>query len=180
MKIYAKKKQHYDGSEEYYNRLALPSQVIRIGDYLAKNPDKDKRFVDVKKVVKEQNKYLIYLTVMYEMDAEAREMLRKTQEMLEQYKNDDVANVLKTGTIPNVLDADEVYTADIMINIVTYGQYIRVYFVLYDRGREPNLGYVRLDKEDLMSLPACKEKLLKFIKERIIRYYAKRHYDAAV
>ena len=178
MKIYAKKK--FDNNDEYYNRLPLPSQVKRIGDYLAKNKDKDKRFIDVKKVVEHPNQYLIYLTVMYEMDAEAREMLRKTQEMLEHYKNDDVSNIMKKGTFLNIMDADEVYTADIMINIVTYGQYIRVYFVLYDRGREPNLGYTRLDKQDLMSLPACKEKLMRFVKEKIIKYYANRHYDATV
>ena len=152
MKILAKTKQHFDGREEYYNRLPLPSQVKRLGDYLGKK--KATKFTGVYDVQEPPNQYIIYMTIMYQVPLELRKEMRK-------YKS-------KFNGIE-----EDVYMQDIYLNITTYsGKYIRVNVIALDE-YEKTLGYLRLDSMDLMSLPACKVKVQEFITDKI-----KKEYDA--
>ena len=152
MKILAKTKQHFDGREEYYNRLPLPSQVKRLGDYLGKK--KDTKFMGVYKVVEPPNQYIIYMTIMYQVPEHIRKELKK-------YKAEFQGK------------EEEVYMQDIYLNITTYsGKYIRVNVIALNE-YEKTLGFLRLEPLDLMSLPACKEKVREFIVNKI-----KKEYDA--
>ena len=68
---------------------------------------------------------------------------------------------------------EDVYMQDIYLNITTYsGKYIRVNVITLDE-YEKTLGYLRLDRTDLISLPACKLKVQEFITDKI-----KKEYDA--
>lgn len=151
MKILAKT-QHFDGQEEYYNRLPLPSQVKRLGNYLGKN--KDTRFMGVYKVQEPPNQYVIYITIMYQVPEDLRKELKKYRKEFQGKE-------------------EEVYLQDIYLNITTYGgKYIRVNVIALNE-YEKTLGYLRLDPLDLISLPACKKKVREFIVDKI-----KREYDA--
>ena len=150
MKIYAKTKQHFDGREEYYNRLPLPSQVKRLGDYLGKK--KETRFMGVYKVQEPPNQYIIYMTIMYQVPAELRKEMKK-------YRKEFGGK------------EEDIYMQDIYLNITTYsGKYIRVNVISLDE-YEKTLGYLRLDPLDLISLPTCKQKVREFITDKIKTEY---------
>lgn len=149
MKIYAKTKHHYDGTEEYYNKLAKPSQVERLGEYLTKKPEGKLMGVYNSKFF--NNVYEIYTEIMYQVPLELRKEMRKYKKEFEGKEED-------------------VYTEKIYINITTYKQYIRVFFTIWDENKE-TLGFLRLDQEDLMSLPACKKKIKDFIVKKIEKRY---------
>ena len=68
---------------------------------------------------------------------------------------------------------EDVYMQDIYLNITTYGgKYIRVNVIALNE-YEKTLGFLRLDKLDLMSLPECKRKVREYIEDKI-----KAEYDA--
>lgn len=151
MKILAKT-QHFDGQEEYYNRLPLPSQVKRLGNYLGKN--KDTRFMGVYKVQEPPNQYVIYITIMYQVPAEVRKAVKP---YYAEFKGKE----------------EEVYLQNIYLNITTYGgKYIRVNVIALNE-YEKTLGFLRLDKMDLMDLPHCKKLVREYIEDKI-----KQEYDA--
>ena len=52
-------KKYFDGREEYYHKLPLPSQVKRLGKYLKDN------LTGVYKVQEPPNEYIIYTTLLY-------------------------------------------------------------------------------------------------------------------
>lgn len=146
MKIYAKTKQHFDGKEEYYNRLPLPSQVKRLGKYLKDN------LTGVYKVKEPPNEYIVYTTLLYQIPAELRKKMKQYKEL--------------QGV------EEDIYEANVYFNITTYGQYIRVNIILLDE-YEVTLGYLRFEPKDLMSLPACKQKLIDFTFKKITNYFDK-------
>lgn len=146
MKIYAKTKQHFDGREEYYNRLPLPSQVKRLGKYLKDN------LTGVYKVQEPPNEYIIYTTLLYQVPADLRKKMKQYKEL---------------GGVE-----DDIYEANVYFNITTYGEYIRVNIILLDE-YEVTLGYMRLDHKDLISLPACKKKILDYTYKQITKYFSK-------
>lgn len=147
MKILAKKK--FNNNDEYYNRLPLPSQVKRLGEFLSNK----KNLSGVYKVKQPPNEYVIYTTIMYQLPLELRKKMRQYSEKLHGIEED-------------------VYTADVYINITTYSQYIRLNVILLNDGEE-TLGFLRLDRVDLMSLPDCKQKLIDFIYKKIIKKFEK-------
>ena len=149
MKILAKTKRHYDGTEEFNNQLAKPSQVKRLGEYIG--VDKRTRFMDVYKTKFFNNVYEVYINIMYQVPLELRREMRKYKVEF-QGKEEDI------------------YMQKIYINITTYKQYIRVYFVQLDENEE-TLGFLRLDQEDLVSLPMCKKKIKDFIIKKIEKKY---------
>lgn len=152
MKILLAKKPHFDGREEYHNKLPLPSQVKRLGDYLGKK--KDTKFMGVYKIQEPPNQYVIYMTIMYQVPLELRKQMKK-------YKKEFNGK------------EEDIYMQDIYLNITTYsGKYIRVNVITLDE-YEKTLGYLRLDQTDLISLPACKVKVQEFIIDKI-----KKEYDA--
>ncbi len=142
MKIYSKKNINND---EYYNRLPLPSQVKRLGKFLAKN------LTGVYKVQEPPNEYVIYSTILYQIKPEVRKALKKYQKEF-QGKEEDI------------------YEMNIYFNITTYSQYIRVNVIQLDE-YEQTLGYLRLSPQELMSLPFCKQKILEYTKKVIEKKY---------
>ena len=152
MKIFAKKK--IGNKDEYYNRLPLPSQVKRLGKYLKDN------LTGVYKVVEPPNEYIIYTTILYQIAPEVRKMLKKYQKEF-QGKEEDI------------------YEMNIYLNITTYSQYIRVNVIQLDE-YEITLGYLRLDSDDLISLPACKQKIVDYVKKRIETKYKDDGYEVLI
>jgi hypothetical protein len=143
MKILAKQK--FDGREEYYNQLAKPSQVKRLGKYLKDN------LTGVFKVTEPPNEYIIYTTILYQIDPEVRKALKKYQKEF-QGKEEDI------------------YEMNIYLNLTTYKQFIRINVIELDEN-EQTLGYMRLSQEDLMSLPYCKTKIMEYVKKVIEKKY---------
>lgn len=144
MKILAKAK--FSQNDEYYNRLPLPSQVKRLGKYLKDN------LTGVYKVKEPPNEYVIYTTILYQIDPEVRKMMKRYPTELKGIE-------------------EEIYEMNIYFNITTYsGKYIRVNIIQLDE-YEITLGFLRLDRLDLMSLPDCKKKLLAYTKKVIEKRY---------
>ena len=144
MKILAKAK--FSQNDEYYNRLPLPSQVKRIGKYLKDN------LTGVYKVKEPPNEYVIYTTILYQIDPEVRKMMKRYPTELKGIE-------------------EEIYEMNIYFNITTYsGKYIRINIIQLDE-YEITLGFLRLDRVDLMSLPDCKKKLLAYTKKVIEKRY---------
>ena len=144
MKILAKQK--FDNNEEYYNRLPLPSQVKRLGKFLKNN------LSGVEKVVEPPNEYNIYTTILYQVDPAVRKAMKRYQKEF------------------NGIE-EEVYEMPIYFSITTYGgKYIRVNVIQLDE-YEITLGFLRLDRMDLMSLPNCKKKILEYTKKVIEKHY---------
>lgn len=143
MKIYAKKQ--VNNNDEYYNRLPLPSQVKRLGKYLKHN------LTGVYKVVEPPNEYVIYSTILYQIDPEVRKAMKRYKEELHGIE-------------------ENVYEMNIYYNITTYGKYIRVDVIQLDE-YEITLGYLRLEPKDLISLPYCKQKIVSYAKKVIERKY---------
>lgn len=145
MKILAKT-QHRDGTEQYYNRLPKPTQVKILGDYLKKN------LTGVYKVQQPPNEYIIYTTIMYQLPKELRQQLKQYDEWKDK--------------------AEDIFEINIYFNITTYQQYIRVNIIMLDE-YEVTLGYKRFEPTELISLPACKDKLLAYTEKQITNYFKK-------
>ena len=144
MKIFAKMK--FDNNDEYYNRLPLPSQVKRLGKFLKNNLE------GVYKVVEPPNEYNIYTTILYQVDPKVRKAMKRYEKEFHGIE-------------------EEVYEMPIYLSITTYnGKYIRVNVIQLDE-YEVTLGFLRLDRMDLMSLPACKQKILEYAKKVIEKRY---------
>lgn len=144
MKIFAKSSGR--NNDEYYNRLPLPSQVKRLGKYLKDN------LTGVYKVQEPPNEYVIYTTILYQIDSEVRKAMKRYPTELKGIE-------------------EEIYEMNIYFNITTYaGKYIRINIIQLDE-YEKTLGFLRLDNLDLMSLPDCKRKLLAYTKQRIEKRY---------
>lgn len=144
MKILAKKK--FGNNDEYYNRLSLPSQVKRLGKFLAKN------LTGVYKIEEPPNQYIIYSTILYQIKPEVRKAMKQYQKEFQGIE-------------------ETVYEMNIYYNITTYQQYIRVNVIQLDEN-EQTLGYLRLEPKELMSLPYCKQKILEYTKRVIEKKYA--------
>jgi hypothetical protein len=145
MKILAKKTSNKN-NDEYYNRLPLPSQVKRLGKFLAKN------LTGVYKVEEPPNQYIIYSTILYQVKPEVRKAMKKYQKEFQGIE-------------------ETVYEMNIYYNITTYAQYIRVNVIQLDEN-EQTLGYLRLEPKELMSLPFCKQKILEYTKKVIEKKYS--------
>lgn len=143
MKIYMK--QNID-KDEYYNRLPLPSQVKRLGKFLKDN------LTGVYKVQEPPNEYIIYTTILYQVDPELRKAMKRYEKEFHGIEED-------------------IYEMNIYFNVTTYSKYIRVNIIQLDE-YEITLGYLRFEPKDLISLPYCKQKLLAYTKKVIEKKYA--------
>lgn len=144
MKIFAKLK--FNNNDEYYNRLPLPSQVKRLGKFLKNNLE------GVYKVVEPPNEYVIYTTILYQVDPEVRKAMKPYQKEFQGME-------------------ENIYEMNIYLNITTYGgQYIRVNVIQLDE-YEQTLGFLRLEPNELISLPFCKQKILEYVKKVIEKKY---------
>ena len=139
-------KQKFNNNDEYYNRLPLPSQVKRLGKYLKNN------LTGVESVLEPPNEYIIYTTILYQVDPKVRKMMKRYEKEFHGIE-------------------EEIYEMPIYFNITTYGgKYIRVNIIQLDE-YEITLGFLRLDRMDLMSLPNCKQKILEYTKKVIEKKY---------
>ena len=143
MKIYAKS--NSGNRDEYWNRLPLPTQVKRLGKFLAKN------LTGVYKIKEPPNEYIIYSTLLYQVDPEVRKAMKRYQKEFEGIE-------------------ETVYEMNIYYNITTYGKYIRVDIIQLDE-YEVTLGFLRFEPDELISLPYCKQKLLAYTKKVIEKKY---------
>lgn len=143
MKIFAKQK--FNNNDEYYNRLPLPSQVKRLGKFLKEH------LTGVYKVKEPPNEYIVYTTIMYMIKPEVRKAMKQYPTELKGIE-------------------DEVYEMNIYLNITTYGQYIRVNVIKLDE-YEQTLGFLRLEPKELISLPYCKDKIVRYVKKVIEKHY---------
>lgn len=142
MKIYMK--QNID-KDEYYNKLPLPSQVKRLGKFLKDN------LTGVYKVQERPNEYIIYTTILYQVDPELRKAMKRYDKEFHGIEED-------------------IYEMNIYFNVTTYSKYIRVNIIQLDE-YEVTLGYLRFEPKDLISLPYCKQKLLAYTKKVIEKKY---------
>lgn len=177
MKIYAKTK---GKNPEYYNRLPLPTQVNKLGEFLERNLSG----VDKDKTRRRPNEYIIYETILYTINESVREAMKeRIQELKDLYslypmpaevreEIDGIERKLKEIR-------DTIYEMPIYLNIATYGQYIRVNVIQLDE-YEITLGYMRLEPKDLVSLPYCKDKLVRYVKNVIERKYKKEGYEVLI
>ena len=132
-------------NDEYYNRLPLPTQVKRLGKYLKDHLE------GVYKVKEPPNEYIVYTTIMYMIKPEVRKAMKQYPTELKGIE-------------------DEVYEMNIYLNITTYSQYIRVNVIKLDE-YEQTLGYMRLEPKELISLPYCKDKIVRYVKKVIEKHY---------
>ena len=132
-------------NDEYYNRLPLPTQVKRLGKYLKDHLE------GVYKVKEPPNEYIVYTTIMYMIKPEVRQAMKQYPTELKGIE-------------------DEVYEMNIYLNITTYGQYIRVNVIKLDE-YEQTLGFLRLEPKELISLPYCKDKIVRYVKKVIEKHY---------
>lgn len=170
MKIYAKT-QHKDGREEYYNRLPKPTQVKILGDYLRKN------LSGVYDVKQPPNEYIIYDTILYSIGEDVRkeieDHIQKLKDLYAPYEiPKDVREEIDRSEKKLQEIKDNIYDVDVYFNITTYGQYIRVNIILLDE-YEVTLGYRRFEPSELISLPACKDKLMNYTYKQIENYFKK-------
>lgn len=191
MKIYAKKKHHFNGSDEYYNRLPMPSQVIILGDYLKKAKDKNtgvSKFMVYKTERSSASQgYDLYITIMYQIPSDFRQQMKDIEKRLKEHKDElmryggDLRDVNeKLNRIQEELKniEEDVYEANVLLSIAAYNnQFIRLNVILLNEGEE-TLGFLRLDKTDLMSLSGCKQKLVDFIYKKILKKFKK--YDVMI
>lgn len=152
MKIFAKSSKN----PEYYNRLPLPTQVKKLGEFLQKNID------SADKTPRKQppNEYIIYMTIYYMIESETRKRMAKYADKLKNIEQ-------------------KMYEMPIYLNITTYGQYIRVNVIQLDK-YEITLGYLRIEPEELLSLPNCKQKILNYVKKRIEKKYEEDGYEVLI
>ena len=173
MKILAKTQ-----NDEYYNRLPLPSQIKRLGKYLKDN------LSGVYKVQEPPNEYIIYTTVLYTIKEEVRkEIADHIQQLIDLYAPytmpPEVRKEIEDGEKILKEASDTVYDMDIYLNITTYGQYIRVNVIQLDQ-YERTLGYMRLEPKELISLPFCKDKIVRYVKKVIEKKYKDDGYEVLI
>lgn len=143
MKIFAK------GNSQYNSKMPLPSMVIELGKYLAKN-------LAGAKVPKRQpimNAFVVYTTILYMIPEGLRREMSQYSENLHNIEQD-------------------IYEMDIYFKIATYRQYIGVGIIQLDEN-ERTLGFLRLEPDELQSLPYCKDKILRYTKKSIEKAYNK-------
>ncbi|MBE7070017.1 MAG: hypothetical protein E7386_05905 [Ruminococcaceae bacterium] len=126
------------------NKTPLPSLVISLGKYLAKN-------LEGVSLPKRQpsNVFEFYVTIPYSIPEGSQNDMSK---------NTDGDNESTEKRIR------------IYFNLTTYGNLIRVNAIQKcEDGREPNLGQLSLPADKFEDLPACKEKLLDWAHKSIAK-----------
>lgn len=174
MKILAKTNKN----DEYYNRLPLPSQVKRLGKYLKDHLD------GVYKVKEPPNEYVIYDTILYTIKEEVRKEIadhvQKLKDLYAPYTMPlEVRKEIDDSEKRLQEIKDTVYDMNIYLNITTYKKYIRVDVIQLDE-YEVTLGFLRLEPEELMSLPYCKTKIVKYVKKVVEKKYNNEGYEVLI
>jgi CRISPR/Cas system CSM-associated protein Csm2 small subunit len=178
MKILAKSNSN---NNQYYNIRNLPSKVIELGKYLEKN-------LEGASVPKHQpvNAYVIYDTILYTINEsvqrEISEHIRQLKELYAPYEMPkEVRREVEESEKKLQEIKSKIYEMSIYLHITTYRQYIRVNVIQHEApDKKPTLGFLRLEPEELISMPHCKDKIVRFVKKSVEKYYAKQGYEVLV
>lgn len=174
MKILAKAKTNK-------SNMNLPSKVKELGIYLEKNLE------GVKKISRQPvNGYIIYDTIYYTINEsvqrEISEHIRKLKELYAPYEMPkEVRRDVEESEKRLQEIKSKIYEMNIYLNIATYRQYIRVIVIQHEApDKKPTLGFLRLEPEELISMPYCKNKIVRFVKNSVEKYYEKQGYEVLV
>lgn len=143
-------------NDEYYNRLPPATMVKRIGDYLVNN------LVDARKLREEPNRYELVFDMMHMLPEDLRKQMKEYQQITSDF------------------DPDILYIDNLYISVVTYSNSIWAYMIVHhssdphiDAGPEKTIGTMKFKPDDLISLPACKDKLLNYMVKKVKREFKK-------
>ncbi len=143
-------------NDEYYNKLPPATMVKRIGAYLVNN------LVDAEKVREEPNKYILRFDMMHMLPEDLRNQMKEFKEITSDF------------------DPDILYIDNLLVTIVTYSNSIWAYMILdhtsdphIPAGQEKTIGTMKFLPKDLISLPACKDKLLRYLIKKVEREFKK-------
>ena len=178
MKILAKSKVK---NNLYYNNNPLPSKVIELGEYLEKH-------LEGARTPSRQpiNGYVIYDTILYTINEsvqkEISEHIRKLKELYAPYEMPkEVRRDVEESEKRLQEIKSKVYEMQLYLHITTYRQYIRVIVIQHEApDKKPTLGFLRLEPDELISLPYCKDKIVRFVKKSVEKYYEKQGYEVLV
>lgn len=178
MKIFAKSSSK---NSLYYNNNPLPSKVIELGKYLEKHLE-GARTPSHQPV----NAYVIYDTILYTINESIqREISDHIQKLKALYAPYDMPKDVRRDLEENEKRLQEikskVYDMQLYLHITTYRQYIRVNVIQHESpDKKPTLGFLRLEPEELISMPYCKDKIVRFVKKSVEKYYEKQGYEVLI
>lgn len=143
-------------NDEYYNKLPPATMVKRIGNYLVNN------LVDAEKVREEPNRFELVFDMMHMLPEDLRKQMKEFKEITTDF------------------DPDIIYIDNLYISIVTYSNSIWAYMIVNNSsdphlsvGEEKTIGTMKFKPDDLISLPACKDKLLRYMVNKVKREFKK-------
>lgn len=158
MKILLSKKSK--ANDEYYSQLKPAQMVKRVAEYLKNN------LVDGKIISNEPNVVTLRFNILHMLPENLRKQMKEFQE------------------ITSEIDPDILYMDTMIVIIKTFSDCLQA-AVIFDgstdghvpTGPEKTLCYVKFYPKDLISLPACKDKLLNTIERKVKKEFAK--YDVS-
>ena len=143
-------------NDEYYNQLPPATMVKRVGQYMVNN------LVDAELLREEPNKITLQFDMMHMLPEDLRARMKEYSEIIAEF------------------DPDILYIDHLILTIVTYSNSIWCYLILdhssdphIPAGEEKTIGTIKFLPKDLVSLPACKDKLLRYMVRRIEREFKK-------
>lgn len=143
-------------NDEYYNRLPPATMVKRIGNYLVNNLE------NAEIVREEPNKFTLKFDMMHMLPEDLRNQMKQFAE------------------VTSEIDPDMLYIDELYITIVTYSNSIWAYMILDNSsdghitsGSEKTIGTIKFKPNDLISLPACKQRILDYMVKKVRREFKK-------
>lgn len=143
-------------NDEYYNKLPPATMVKRIGAYLVNN------LVDARKLREEPNRFELVFDMMHMLPEDLRQQMKQYQQITSDF------------------DPDIIYIDNLYVSIVTYSNSIWAYMTInktsdehLGAGEEKTIGTMKFLPKDLISLPACKDKLLNYMIKKVQREFKK-------
>ena len=147
-------------NDEYYSKLQPATMVKRIGAYLVNN------LVDARKLREEPNRYELVFDMMHMLPEDLRKKMKEYQQITSEF------------------DPDILYLDNLYISIVTYSNCIWAYMTIQGStddnlgvGAEKTIATIKFLPKDLISLPACKEKILNRMVKKVQKAFEK--YDTS-
>ena len=143
-------------NDEYYNKLPPATMVKRIGNYLVNN------LVDARKLREEPNRFELVFDMMHMLPEDLRKQMKEYQQITSNF------------------DPDILYIDNLYVSVTTYSNSIWAYITInrtsdehLGAGEEKTIGTMKFLPKDLISLPACKEKLVNYMVKKVQREFSK-------
>lgn len=143
-------------NDEYYSKLQPATMVKRIGAYLVNN------LVDARKIREVPNRYELVFDMMHMLPEDLRKQMKEYQQITSDF------------------DPDILYIDNLYVSVVTYSNCIWSYMTINRTsddnlgvGAEKTIGTIKFLPKDLISLPACKEKLVNYMVKKVQREFKK-------